>query len=177
MYELRLSFWTLKADPGAARLEGFEIRAGGNFLVVVLARQPHLNVIGFRGRETDVPRGQHHGAKGQTQAAQNIFGVRGEFFKLLIALIRPRELHQLHFLKLVLPDDASHVAAIGARLAAKARGVRAQADGKPLCVQRLIAIEIGHRDFGRRRQPKIVFLAFEQIIGEFGELSGSEQAG
>src|SRR6185369_12800443 len=43
--ELGLPFGALEPDAGSARLEGFEIRAGRNLLVTVLAGQPDFDVV------------------------------------------------------------------------------------------------------------------------------------
>src|SRR5207253_7926624 len=52
----------------------------------------------------------------------------------------------------------------------------AQADGQMLGLQRFIAVDIGHRNFGGGNQPEIVVLALEQIGGEFRKLAGSVKA-
>src|SRR3984957_15283362 len=44
MGELRLALRTFESYGSAAGLEGFEIRAGGDFLVAVLARQPDFDI-------------------------------------------------------------------------------------------------------------------------------------
>ena len=77
----------------------------------------------------------------------------------------------------MLADDAAHIAPGGAGLAAEARRVRHQFDGQRVGLQRLIAINVGHGDLGRRNQPKIVALALEKILLELGQLSGAVKAG
>ena len=76
----------------------------------------------------------------------------------------------------MLADDAAHVAPIGARLAAETGGEGAELDGKPVRVERLVAVEVGHGDFGRRRQPQVRVLNLEQVLGELGQLPGAEKA-
>src|SRR5271170_4178533 len=50
------------ADAGAARLEGFAVRAAGNFAKLLGAGQPHFNVVRFCGGETHVSGAKQHGA-------------------------------------------------------------------------------------------------------------------
>ena len=69
---------------------------------------------------------------GSPSRLQNILGVGGQLLEFVVALVRPRELHQLDLLELVLADDAAHVASVGAGLAAEARRV-AQSAGWAGC--------------------------------------------
>jgi hypothetical protein len=48
--------------------------------------------------------------------------------------------------------------------------------GSASAIQRLIAIDVGHRDLGGGNQPEIVLFDLEQVVGEFGQLAGAEQA-
>ena len=45
----------------------------------------------------------------QAQLLQNFFGIVCQSFVFLVRMFRMRELHQFHFLKLMLPDDAAHI--------------------------------------------------------------------
>ena len=102
---------------------------------------------------------------------------RRQLLQLVVALFRPREFHQLHLLKLMLPDDAAHVAPVRARLAAEARRVGAERDRQRVGVQRLVAIQIRHRNLGRRRQPDNRCLShLEQILLELRQLPGAVEA-
>ena len=49
--------------------------------------------------------------------------------------------------------------------------------GRSVGVQGLVAEKIGHRDFGRGREPEIGVLNLEQIVLELGQLAGAKQAG
>ncbi len=67
-----------------------------------------------------------------------------------------RKLHQLHFLKLVLPDDAAHILPIRACLAAEAWCVGGKGNRQAGLIEHLIAIQIRDRHFRRRNQPQIL---------------------
>src|SRR5665647_1719246 len=164
-------------NAGAPRLERFEVGAGGDFLVPVLPRQPDFDVVRLRRARAHVAGTEHHGAEGEAEPPQDILGVGGERVEFLVALLRAGELHQFHLLELVLADDAADVAAVAAGLAAETRRVRAQLDGQLLRLQRLVAINVGDRDFGGGDQPEIGALALEQVFGEFGKLAGAVEAG
>ena len=88
--------------------------------VRVLAREPHFNVVGLRGGETQVACRQRDDAVVQIQFLQNVFSVASELLELLPRVVGQGELHQLDFLELMLPDQAARVLAVGAGLAAKA---------------------------------------------------------
>ena len=75
---------------------------------------------------------------------------------LLITLLRTRELYQLNFLELVLPDNSAHVFSIRSGLAAEARRVSGNGKRQPRRVNRLVAIKICQRNFRRGNQPQIV---------------------
>src|SRR5205807_6346710 len=62
-------------DPCPARLERLEVRAGGNLLISVLPRQPDLDIVSLRRRESHVPCAQHHRAVWQPEASQDILRV------------------------------------------------------------------------------------------------------
>src|SRR5580700_3047301 len=108
MGELGLALRTFESYGSAAGLEGLEIRAGGDFLVAVLARQPDFDIVSLRRRKTGIAGREHHRAEGESQAPQDVFGIGRELFELVVTVVRMGELHQLHLLELVLPDDAAH---------------------------------------------------------------------
>src|SRR5258708_2837010 len=68
------------ADVGAASLEGFEVRAGGDLAVEVLAREPDFEVVSFGGREAHVAGAEEHAAVGKAELFEHGFGVAGEGF-------------------------------------------------------------------------------------------------
>ena len=99
------------------------------------------------------------------------------FFELVVAFLGTREFHQFDLLKLVLADDAAHVTAIRTGLAAETRRVGAEADGQTIGVESFVAIQVGDGNFGGGDQPEVMFLTLEEVVGEFGQLAGAEQAG
>ena len=84
-------------------------------------------------------RKQHH-AVVQAEHLQQRFRIAHQRFQLLVTLLGPREFEQLHFLKLVLPEDAARVLACGAGLGAEAGGPGASLDRASVGVQRFVAI-------------------------------------
>ena len=108
----------------------------------------------------------------QAQFLQNFLGIAREFFVFLVGVFRARKLHQFHFLKLMLPDDAAHIFPVRSRLAAKAGRVGGERNRQPRLVQHFIAIKIRDRNFRRGNQPEI-FVAVrhaERIGGKLRQL-------
>src|SRR5690242_15998181 len=91
----------------------------------------------------------------QSEFLQNLLGVPCQFLVLFVGILRPRKLHELDFLKLMLPDDAADVFAIRPSLAAEARSVGGERDRQSRLVENLVAIEIRDRNFSRWDQPQI----------------------
>src|SRR5690242_15466506 len=139
MQVLRLAFRRFVANRRPPRLVRFVIRAGGYFLVSVLAREPDFDVVRLRGGCAEITAAQHYRAISQTQALQNIFGIGGKLLVLVVAVFRMREFHQLHLLELVIADDAAHVAPIRSSLAAKTWRKGAQRNRKLRFVDSLVA--------------------------------------
>ncbi len=69
---------------GAAGLEGFEVGAGGDFAVEVLAGEPDFEVVGFGGGEAHVAGAEEHAAVGEVEGFEDGFGVAGEGFVLVL---------------------------------------------------------------------------------------------
>src|ERR1035441_8807202 len=164
-------------DTSAPRRIRFKAGTARDFCVSALARKPALEVVSLSGSSAHVAGGKHHGAKGQSQTFQDILGVGSKLFELVIALFRTRELHQLHFLELMLSNAAARTPPIGSGFAAEAGCVSAQLDGKLAGIQRFVPKQVGYWYFRRGRQPKIVILNLKQIVLEFRELPCAEQAG
>ena len=176
MGEIGLALSGFLPDGGPPRLIRFIVGAGRNFFVVALSGQPDFNVVSLGGAGAHIARTENHRSVRQPKFLQNPFGVRGQLVQLFVALLGPRELHQLHFLKLVLPDDPPHIPPIGTRFAAEARRIRTELNRKLIGVQRFVAEEVRYRNLGRRRQPEIGILAMEQVFGELRQLPGSLKA-
>jgi hypothetical protein len=81
--ELRLACSaSAELDVGAARLEALGIAAGGNFPVRLLARKPHLDVVGLRRCEAHVTGAEQHRAERQFEPFQYFLGVGNERLEL-----------------------------------------------------------------------------------------------
>src|SRR3569833_341299 len=106
------------------RLKILEVAARGDLAILLLARQPHLEVVGLGGREPHVAGAERHHAIRQPQQLQHLFGVARELFEGAIGILGPHDLHQLDLLELMLAYHAARVLTVGARLAAEARRVR-----------------------------------------------------
>ena len=179
----------LEADVGAASLEGFEVGAGGDFAIELLAGEPDFEVEGLGGREAHVAGAEQDAAVGKLEGFEDLFGVAGELLVLGVGFFGARELDQLDLLKLVLADDAAHVFAGGSGFGAEAGRVGGEADGQPGFVEDFVAIEIGDGDFGGGDEPVVVVPevaawrrlrlgvgAAEEVFGELGKLAGAEEA-
>ena len=160
-----------------ARLERLEIRAGRNFLVSRSAPAARPRYRKFWRRKIPCRRWRAPRCDRAGPDAAGFFGIGRQLFQLVIALLGSREFHQLHFLKLVLADDAAHIAPVGTSLAAETGRVGAELDGQFVGVQSFVAEQIRYGNFGRRRQPEIRVLAVEQIFSELRQLPCSVQAG
>ena len=99
------------ANVRSPRLKRFEIRAGRNLPVQLLAGQPHFKVKGLRGRKPGIACAQEHAPVWQFQRFENLFGIAGQPLVLRVRLFRPRELDQFDLLKLVLANDAARILA------------------------------------------------------------------
>ena len=76
-----------EADVGAAGLEGFEVGAGGDFAVELLAGEPDLEVVGLGGGEAHVAGAEQHAAVGQAEEFEDALGVAGEALVLGVGLV------------------------------------------------------------------------------------------
>ena len=75
---------------------------------------------------------------------------------LFVRMVGTRKLHQLYFLKLMLPDDPAYIFAIRTGFTAEARRISGDGDREPGGVYYFVTIEIGQRHFRRRDQPKVM---------------------
>ena len=117
---------------------------------------------------------------------QHTFRVGGQLLVFIVTAVRRGELDQFHLLKLVLPDEATHVAAVGAGLGTEAGRIGTEADGECGFVQGFIAEEIRDWNFGGGDQPMIVvvqialserafIVAVKEVLSEFRQLAGAEE--
>src|SRR6267143_4961649 len=111
----------------------------------------------------------------QAKLLQNLFGIVRQLFVLVVRSLGLGEFHQLHFLKLMLADDAADIFAVGSGLAAEAGRVGGERDRQPRGVEDFVAVEIGDWNLGRRNQPQI-FVSVrnpKEISGKLWELPGA----
>src|SRR3989442_17736 len=130
MHKVAFAPFGFVANAGAPRLESLAVRAGGNLFESIGGGQPDLEVIGFRGGETQVGSAKLNHTVVETQALQDGFRVAHQQLKFVVARLRPREFEQLDLLELMLPRDAARVLARRAGLRAEARRPGAALDGQ-----------------------------------------------
>ena len=90
--------------------------------------------------------------------------------------LRRRELHELHFVELVLANQAAHVRAVGAGLAPEARRVGRELQGERAAVQDLAAEHVRQRHLGSGHQIEVpVAVDLEQVGLELRQVAGAEE--
>ena len=100
----------------------------------------------------------------------------GQPLELVVRLLGRRERHQLDLVELVLADQAAHVGAVRAGLAAEARRVRGVADRQLAAVEDLAAMHVRQRHLGGRHQVQIPVAGdLEQIRLELRQVAGAGQ--
>ena len=78
----------------------------------------------------------------------------------------------------MLPDQATHVGAVAARLAAEARRVGRVPARQVGLLQRLLAVDVGERHLGRRDEEEIPVAGdLEQVLLELGQVAGAGERG
>src|SRR5260370_29377021 len=155
VHEFALAALGLGAYPRAARLKCLAVRAGRNLAEFSARGQPHLDVVSLGRGKAHVCGAQEHDAVVQPELLENDLGVAHQFLVLLVALLGPGKLEQLHLLKLVLAHDAAGVFPCGAGLRPEAGCPGTEVDGQRLSVHCFFAVQIAELDLGSRRQPQI----------------------
>src|SRR5439155_913848 len=166
------------ADLGATAAEGVVVRARRDLTVAALPRQPHLGVVALGRAEPQVADAALDHAVRELEALQHRLGVPHHRFQLVGGLGRRRELHELHFVELVLAIDPFHVLAVrpsvapvagrAGRVAARERGLR----------QHLARMQRGERDLRRRDEIERAALVgldgLEELLLELRQLARLE---
>src|SRR3989338_10005286 len=111
------------ADVGAPGLERFKVAATRHLEELAQARRPGFEIVTFRGGESEVSGRKAHDPVVQTEALEDRLGVLDEPLKLLVRGLRPRELDELHLVKLVHPDEPLRLLPVRSRLAAETRSI------------------------------------------------------
>ena len=177
MQQLRLAgFRIAPTCLQAARLEVDEVGAGGDLAILALPRQPHLQVVGLGGREAEVAGAQGDHAVRQSQFLQNGLGVSGQLLQGVEGVVRTHRLDQFHLVELVLTDHTAGVLAVCAGLGPEAGGVRHPLAGHVVRLHDDVPHQVGHRHLGGGDQAEVGALQAEQILLEFRQLAGAEQA-
>mmetsp|Transcript_29032 Transcript_29032/g.67901 ORF Transcript_29032/g.67901 Transcript_29032/m.67901 type:complete len:254 (-) Transcript_29032:462-1223(-) len=103
----------------------------------------------------------------------------GDLFKRLVRLLRTNNLHHLDLIELMLPDQAPRVAAVRARLGAKAGSVRGELDGKLRLLENGVANRVGKCHLRGRDEVHVTMLPpgvdRVQVLLELGELPCSHE--
>lgn len=179
MHQLRLAgFRVAPARLHAPRLEIAAVGAGGDFPVLVLARHPNFQIVGLGRAKAHVAGAQGQHAVRQFEPLQYLLGIGGQFLQRLVGLGRIDDPHHFHLVELVLADHAAGVAAGGAGLAAKARGMGDELQRQLPGVEDLAGHDVGQRYLGGGDQVEIgLALAadLEQILLKLGQLTGALQ--
>src|SRR3990172_9597788 len=137
------------AQPDTPRLEVLAVRHRRDLAEGVLPRTPHLDVVRLRGGEPHVAGAEQRHAVVQPQPAEHLARVVEHLLVLRVALLRLRDLHQLHLVELVLADEAAGVLARGARLGPEAGRPCAVRDRQDVRLQDLAPVQVRERDLGR----------------------------
>src|SRR5690349_674737 len=114
----------------------------------------------------------------QTEVLQDRLRISRQRLELVVRILRQRILHQLHFLKLMLANDAARVASVAAGIRPKTRRVSAPEQRQLRGVEYLLAMIIRDRHFRRRDQVKLArIFELEKIGFKLRQLPGAEKCG
>src|SRR5579884_4337041 len=165
----------LKADSRAARLKRFAIRAGRNLAEFPARGKPNFQIVSLRGGKTHVSRAEQDRAVMQAELLENGFRIPRQGFVLFVTFLRMRELEELDFLKLMLPQDAPRILSGCSSLGAETRSPCRDANRQFFFGDGFIAVEIVQLHFSRRCQPKVRVLKVEEIGCELRQLAGAHE--
>ncbi|CCJ83722.1 hypothetical protein BN133_99 [Cronobacter dublinensis 582] len=164
----------------ATSLEIPYVRAGRDFAVRILRRDPHFQVVGFTRAKAHVAGAQQHLAIRQAEQLQHSLRMAGHLFQRLHGVFRTHDLYHFHFIELVHTDKTAGVTTIRARFRAEARRMRGHFYRQRVLVDDFIAHEVGQRHFRRRDQRVVAAVRFffqrtgmEQIACELRQLTGA----
>src|SRR5690348_13793995 len=111
-----------EADSGAARLKIGEGARARDLEPRGDPRRPDLEVVGARGAEAGIARGELDHAVGKLEPLEHRLGVTRQALVLRGGILGPRQPDKLNLVELVHADEAARVLAVRARLAPEARG-------------------------------------------------------
>src|SRR5207302_9205878 len=93
----------------------------------------------------------------------------------LVALLGSREFEHLHFLKLMLPENAACIFASSPRFGTKAGRPRADLNGQLIRIENLVSIEAGQLDFCGWCEPEVGSFQAEHFSRKLGQLPNARQ--
>ena len=164
MQEFRLAALSSKTDVGASCLIIQKVGAGGNLHVSAVGRHPNLDVVGACRGESKVAGGQSDHSVRDIENLQHRFRVLGQSFQLVPGILRLAEFHELYLVKLMLADQASGIAARGARLRAEAWRICRIVDRQVCLRYDLLRQQIGDRNLSGRDQEKVLLRHIEHVL-------------
>jgi hypothetical protein len=82
---------------------------------------------------------------------------------------------QLHLVELMLTNQTPNVAPMRAGFGAETRCVGAVANRELRLVESLVTMEVGQRHLGSGHQVEVEVLHVKQIVGEFRQLTGTQE--
>src|SRR5438093_1460275 len=112
----------------------------------------------------------------QFQAFQNFLGVRDQGLELPIGLFGPSELHELDFIKLMLPENAPNVLAVRPGFTAETRCVCCEFHRQSFSVDDVIPINVRYRNLGGRDKVVVRVANLEEVVFKFWQLARTEEA-
>ena len=164
MDESRLAVLAAIARIHAPGLEITAHRTTRDFAVGVLARQPHLDVVGLLRRKAHVAGAERDDAVMQAEQLEHFLSASQHALVLFFRFFRRGDRDQFHFRELMLTDHAACIAAGGAGFGAEARRAGGVAARQSAFVYDLLADEIGQRDFGGGNEPRLIANGFNFLF-------------
>ncbi len=137
---------------------------------------PNLDVVSFGGAEADVAGAELDDAVVEAEQLEDFFGVAGDGFQRVHAGLWRGDVDQFDFIKLVHADQATGAEPGAAGLAAEAGGVGGVVDGELIELEDFVAMQVGDGDLCGGDQVEIVLGAVIDLVAEFGELAGADEA-
>src|SRR5205823_2276802 len=145
-----------------------------NLPIRLLAGKPHFQIVGLRRGKSEITCTQLQPAKRKLEPLQYFFRVPGQRLQLRIRLLRRRQLDELHFVELVLPNLASDILSVRSGFASETRGVCGVTNRQVPAIENLAAMKVCERHFSRWDQIQIPVAGdFEQVGLEFRQLSSA----
>jgi len=168
------------SDHTAASLVVAGVRDGGNLLIAIHRGDIDFDIIGTSHRRGAILSGEFNGTEVEAETLNEGFSVRDEFFEGFVRLFGEGILHHFDFVELMAADHTAFIGAIGACLAAEARGIAEILFREIGLGQDLVAVEGDEGGFsgGEHKAAAFILGGLKPIdlILEFRELTGGETA-